>query len=95
VTPATSFVFDGNVTRAFDYAWIKTRKNSDGSRSPIYVIMSQATSNAHIKVRLQGIDAPELHYRRSEKGRSATELGQASGVRAPEVPQESRHRNDD
>ena len=66
VTP-TSFVFDGNVTRAFDFAWITTRKNTDGSRSPIYIIVSQGTANAHIKVRLQGIDAPELHYRVDQK----------------------------
>jgi endonuclease YncB( thermonuclease family) len=63
VNPATSFVFEGDITRAFDFAWIKTRKNKDGSRSPVYVIVSQGTPNAHIKVRLQGIDAPELHYR--------------------------------
>jgi endonuclease YncB( thermonuclease family) len=62
VDPPSSFVFEGNVTRAFDFAWIQTRKNKDGSRSPIYVIVSQRTANAHIKVRLQGIDAPELHY---------------------------------
>src|SRR5215213_4467884 len=63
VNPATSFVFEGNVTRAFDFAWVTTRKNKDGSRSPVYVIVSQQTPNAHLKVRLQGIDAPELHYR--------------------------------
>lgn len=79
VTPATSFIFDGNVTRAFDFAWIKTRKNKDGSRSPIYVIVSQATSNAHIKVRLQGIDAPELHYRVDQK---KVEVRQNWGKRA-------------
>jgi hypothetical protein len=28
VDPATSFMFEGNVSRAFDFAWIKTRKNS-------------------------------------------------------------------
>ncbi len=67
VHPATSFVFEGNVTRAFKYAWVKTRKNKDGSRSPLYVIVSQETSNAHIKVRLQGIDAPELHYHVDQK----------------------------
>lgn len=67
VDPATSFVFEGNVTRAFDFAWVKTRKNKDGSHSPIYVIVSQRTSNAHIKVRLQGVDAPELHYRVDQK----------------------------
>src|SRR5262245_53543421 len=67
VDPATSFVFDGNVTRAFDFAWIQTRKNKDGSRSPIYVIVSQRTADAHIKIRLQGIDAPELHYRVDQK----------------------------
>src|SRR5262245_9435177 len=67
VNPATSFVYEGNVTRAFDYAWLKTRKNKDGSRSPIYVIVSQATAKAHIKVRLQGIDAPELHYHVAQK----------------------------
>jgi endonuclease YncB( thermonuclease family) len=67
VDPASSFVFEGNVTRAFDFAWIKTQKNKDGSRSPIYVIVSQAKANAHIKIRLQGIDAPELHYRIDQK----------------------------
>ena len=67
VDPATSFTFEGNVTRAFDFAWIKTRKNKDGSHSPIYVIVSQTTPNAHIKIRLQGIDAPELHYRVDQK----------------------------
>jgi endonuclease YncB( thermonuclease family) len=67
VDPPSSFVFDGNVTRAFDFAWVQTRKNKDGSRSPIYVIVSQRTANAHIKVRLQGIDAPELHYRVDQK----------------------------
>ena len=45
----------------------QTRKNKDGSRSPIYTIVSQGTANAHIKVRLQGIDAPELHYRVDQK----------------------------
>jgi endonuclease YncB( thermonuclease family) len=63
VDPKSSFVFEGNVTRAFDFAWITTRKNKDGSHSPNYVIVSQTTPNAHVKVRLQGIDAPELHYR--------------------------------
>ena len=67
VDPKTSFVFEGNVTRAFDFAWVTTRKNSDGSRSPIYVIVSQQTANAHLKIRLQGIDAPELHYRVDQK----------------------------
>ena len=67
VDPATSFVFEGNMTRAFDFAWIKTRKNKDGSHSPIYVIVSQGTPNAHIKIRLQGIDAPELHYHVDQK----------------------------
>lgn len=67
VDPATAFVFEGNVTHAFDFAWIKTRKNKDGSRSPIYIVVSQATANAHIKIRLQGIDAPELHYRIDQK----------------------------
>jgi endonuclease YncB( thermonuclease family) len=70
VQPATSFVFEGNITRAFDFAWIKTRKNKDGSRSPIYVIVSQGTVNAHIKIRLQGIDAPELHYSVDQKKKS-------------------------
>jgi len=78
VNPATSFGFEGNVTRAFDFAWIKTRKNKDGSRSPIYVIVSQGTPNAHIKVRLQGIDAPELHYRVDQK---KTEVRQNWGKR--------------
>jgi len=63
VDPKSSFVFEGNVTRAFDFAWVTTRKNKDGSRSPNYVIVSQQTTNAHVKIRLQGIDAPELHYR--------------------------------
>jgi endonuclease YncB( thermonuclease family) len=67
VDPATSFVFEGNRTRAFDFAWIKTKKNKDGSRSPIYVIVGQQTAKAHIKVRLQGIDAPELHYHVDQK----------------------------
>ena len=67
VDPKSSFVFEGNVTRAFDFAWITTRKNKDGSRSPNYVIVSQQTANAHIKIRLQGIDAPELHYRVDQK----------------------------
>ena len=63
VDPQTSFVFERNVTRAFDFAWVTTRKNKDGSPSPVYVIVSQQTANAHVKIRLQGIDAPELHYR--------------------------------
>jgi endonuclease YncB( thermonuclease family) len=67
VDPASSFVFEGNTTHAFDFAWIKTKKNKDGSRSPIYVIVSQTTPNAHIKIRLQGMDAPELHYRIDQK----------------------------
>src|SRR5262245_40285004 len=67
VDPKTSFVFEGNVTRAFDFAWITTRKKKDGSKSPVYVIVSQQTSNAHIKIRLQGIDAPELHYNVNKK----------------------------
>lgn len=71
VDPATAFVFEGNVTRAFDYAWIKTRKNMknkawDGSYSPIYVIVSQ-TTDPHIKIRLQGIDAPEPHCHVDQK----------------------------
>jgi len=79
VDPKTSFMFEGNVTRAFDYAWITTRKNKDGSRSPIYVIVSQNTANAHIKVRLQGIDAPELHYNVDKK---KPEVRQKWGKRA-------------
>jgi endonuclease YncB( thermonuclease family) len=67
VDPASSFVYEGNVTRAFDYAWVKTRKNKDGSQSPIYVIAKQGKPDAHIKIRLQGIDAPELHYRVDQK----------------------------
>jgi endonuclease YncB( thermonuclease family) len=67
VDPASSFVYEGNVTHAFDYAWVKTRKNKDGSQSPIYVIASQGKPAAHIKIRLQGIDAPELHYRVDQK----------------------------
>ena len=78
VDPATSFVFEGNVTRAFDFAWITTRKNKDGSHSPIYVVVSQRTANAHIKVRLQGIDAPELHYRVDQ---NKTEVRQNWGKR--------------
>ena len=35
VDPKSSFVFEGNVTRAFDFAWITTRKDKDGSRSRI------------------------------------------------------------
>jgi len=35
VDPASSFVFEGSVTRAFDFAWIQTRKHKDGRRSPI------------------------------------------------------------
>jgi endonuclease YncB( thermonuclease family) len=67
VDPKSSFVFEGNVTRAFDFAWVTTRKNKDGSHSPNYVIVSQTTPNAHVKIRLQGIDAPELHYRKGQK----------------------------
>ena len=67
VDPKSSFVFEGNVTRAFDFAWVTTRKHKDGSRSPNYVIVSQQTANAHVKIRLQGIDAPELHYRVDQK----------------------------
>jgi len=67
VDPKSSFVFEGNVTRAFDFAWITTRKDKDGSRSPNYVMVSQRTANAHTKIRLQGIDAPELHYRVDQK----------------------------
>jgi endonuclease YncB( thermonuclease family) len=64
VDPATSFVFEGNVTRAFDFAWVTTTKNKkDNTRKPDYVIVSQTTADAHIKIRLQSIDAPELHYR--------------------------------
>jgi endonuclease YncB( thermonuclease family) len=64
VDPATSFVFEGNVTQAFDFAWIKMNKNKKtGALTPEYIIISQTTPNAHIKIRLQGIDAPELHYR--------------------------------
>jgi endonuclease YncB( thermonuclease family) len=68
VDPKTSFVFEGNVTHAFDFAWIKTTKNpKDNTRKPDYVVVSQTTSNAHIKIRLQSIDAPELHYRLDQK----------------------------
>ena len=67
VNPATSFVFEGNVTRAFDFAWVKTAKNKDGSRSPVYVIHRQTTADPDIVIRLQGIDAPELHYRVDQK----------------------------
>ncbi len=78
IEPKTSFLFEGNVTRAFDYAWIRTRKTK-GGRAPIYVIVSQATANAHIKVRLQGIDAPELHYQVDQK---KPEVRQKWGKRA-------------
>lgn len=63
VDPATSFVFEGNVTRAFDFAWVKMNKSKTGNLTPQYVIVSQTTPDAHIKIRLQSIDAPELHYR--------------------------------
>ena len=79
VDPKTSFVFEGNITRAFDFAWVTTRKHKDGSRSPNYVIVSQQTGNAHVKIRLQGIDAPELHYRVDQK---KTEVRQNWGKRA-------------
>src|SRR5439155_9407537 len=39
VDPKSSFVFEGNVTRAFDFAWITTGKDKDGSRSPNYVMV--------------------------------------------------------
>jgi len=68
VNPATSFVFEGNVTRAFDFAWIKINKNKKtGKQTPQYVIVSQTTADARIKIRLQGIDAPELHYHVDQK----------------------------
>ena len=79
VDPATSFVFEGNPTRAFDFAWVTTRKNKDGTRSPTYVIVSQQKPDAHIKIRLQGIDAPELHYRVDQK---KLEVRQRWGKRA-------------
>jgi endonuclease YncB( thermonuclease family) len=63
VNPATSFVFEGNVTRAFDFAWVKMNKSKTGKLTPQYVIVSQTTPDAHVKIRLQSIDAPELHYR--------------------------------
>jgi endonuclease YncB( thermonuclease family) len=64
VDPATSFVFEGNVTRAFDFAWVNMNTNKKtGKKTPEYVIVSQTTPDAHIKIRLQSIDAPELHYR--------------------------------
>jgi endonuclease YncB( thermonuclease family) len=64
VDPARSFRFEGRLTRAFDYAWVRTAKDQKtGRRTPKYVIVSQTKPDAHIKVRLQGIDAPELHYR--------------------------------
>lgn len=64
VDPATSFVFEGNVTRAFDFAWVNMNKDKKtGKQTPDYVIVSQTTPDAHIKIRLQSIDAPELHYR--------------------------------
>jgi endonuclease YncB( thermonuclease family) len=68
VNPATSFVFEGNVTRAFDFAWVIMNKNKNtGKQTPEYVIVSQTTPDAHIKIRLQSIDAPELHYRVDQK----------------------------
>jgi endonuclease YncB( thermonuclease family) len=64
VDPATSFVFEGDVTRAFDFAWVVMNTNKKtGKKTPEYVIVSQTTPDAHIKIRLQSIDAPELHYR--------------------------------
>jgi endonuclease YncB( thermonuclease family) len=63
VDPVTSFLFEGNVTRAFDFAWVNMNKDKKtGKQTPEYVIVSQTTDNAHIKIRLQSIDAPELHY---------------------------------
>jgi endonuclease YncB( thermonuclease family) len=41
--------------------------------------VSQTTPNAHVKIRLQGIDAPELHYRVDQK---KTEVRQNWGKRA-------------
>jgi len=64
IDPATSFVFEGNGTQAFDFAWINMNTNKKtGKQTPEYVIVGQTTPDAHIKIRLQGIDAPELHYR--------------------------------
>ena len=34
VDPATSFVFEGNVTRAFDFAWVKMNKSKTGNLTP-------------------------------------------------------------
>jgi endonuclease YncB( thermonuclease family) len=64
VDAAKSFRIEGTLTRAFDFAWVQTAKDTKtGRRVPKYVIVSQTKPDAHIKVRLQGIDAPELHYR--------------------------------
>lgn len=86
IDPATAFVFNGDVTHAFDFAWIKTRTVKvkkpapKTTKKPEYVIVSQTDkSKAHIKVRLQGIDAPELHYHDDQK---APEVRQNWGKRA-------------
>ena len=42
-------------------------KSKTGKLTPQYVIVSQTTPDAHIKIRLQSIDAPELHYRVDQK----------------------------
>lgn len=46
-------------TRAFEGAWVEAGRNKDGTPKQKAVINSAGA----ITVRLQGIDAPELHYR--------------------------------
>ena len=95
IDPATSFVFEGNVTRAFDFSWIKTRKNKDGSRSPIYVIVSQRTTNAHIKGTPPGDRRPRTPLsRRPEKTGGSAELGQAGHDRAAQFLEGPCHGHD-
>jgi len=80
VNPATAFVFEGNKTHAFDFAWITMNTNKKtGKKTPEYVIVSQTTADAHIKIRLQSMDAPELHYRADQ---TKPEVRQNWGERA-------------
>jgi endonuclease YncB( thermonuclease family) len=93
VDPSTSFTFQsaaGKITRtqAFAGAWIKCGKaNNAGQRKPDFVISKQNL----ITVRLQGIDAPELHYPTTvtadlkAKGKRNGEFRQRHGGRAAEA----------
>jgi hypothetical protein len=75
VDPATSFVFEGNPTRAFDFAWIKMNKNKKtGALTRNVIIISQTTPNAHIKIACKALTLRNSTTTSDKEG-SAPEVG--------------------